>query len=570
MKKYAIKKHVPLSTGLYEHGFTEHPRPQLRRDNYELLDGYWDYEITDGGRKSSGGRIRVPFSPESDLSGVGRMLLPNQTLVYTRRFDALHGAGRTLLHFGAVDHICTVMINGHVVGGHEGGYLPFSFDITGYLNGGNELTVTVTDPTDTGEQPRGKQMLRDGKYFYTPQSGMWQSVWLERVPEKFIESIKLTPDIDNGKITLEVFPACDGEAEISYQKSTVAHMRICNGRGEAVLPDPHLWSPESPNLYDMRIGCGEDTVDTYFGMRKISIKDKKLCLNNKPYFQTGVLDQGYWPESLMTPPSDNAMIKDILLMKEMGFNMLRKHLKVEPARWYYHCDRLGMLVWQDVPSGGRRYSKWLTQIVPVVFQAKRRDARASKFGRHDKTETEKYRGFACAVVDTLYNAPSIVVWSIFNEGWGQFDSHNVTAAMRSHDGTRLFDATSGWFDQSPNISDFCSVHNYFRKITVPDDPRTVALTEFGGYSYREVGHEFLPGGSYGYKMFSSREDFSEGVTQLYESQIVPAKEKGLAACIYTQLSDVEKECNGLVTYDRKINKADPEKMAAVNAKLKDI
>lgn len=557
----------------------EYPRPQLVRDSYFNLNGQWNYRISQTAQgEGYDGTITVPFSPECLLSGVGRVLMPEETLVYNRTFNLPEGfiKDKTFLHFGAVDYICKVTLNGVDVGGHRGGYTPFSLDVSSAVREGeNTVTVSVTDPSDTGVQSRGKQKLNAGTgIWYTPQSGIWQTVWLESVNADYVHKVRFTPDIDNGRVCIEIFAGDYSEKAftvIKLKDKTVFEAETpVNEPFFADIPDQQLWSPENPVLYDVFVTIGEDTVMSYFGMRKFSQgRDKdgnfRLMLNNEPYFYNGLLDQGYWSDGMYTPPSDEAMIYDIELAKKLGFNMLRKHIKIEPLRWYYHCDRLGMICWQDMINGGGQYK--FSRIATLPFLGLGcDDSQYAKFAREDKAGRDEYYRDLADMIDTLYNSVCISLWTIFNEAWGQFDSKKVYEFVRSLDCTRTVDPASGWYDQKG--MDIKSVHKYFVKYRYKKDSfRPLALSEFGGYSIQVKDHVFTDK-IFGYKVFRDKDKFMKAFGKLYLGQIVPALKKGLAACVYTQLSDVESEINGLVTYDRKVVKVDPVKTAEICKLLK--
>lgn len=692
---------------------TEYPRPQLRRDNYTILNGYWNYCITkdDEWPSSFEEEILVPFSPESVLSGVGRQLQPDEILWYERVLPIVdvYEKYRCILHFGAVDQFCEVYVNKQKVTEHMGGYLPFSCDITSYLTEEkNILTVKVIDKSDTSYHSRGKQKRDRGGMFYTAQSGIWQTVWMEWVPDKYIEKIRITPLVDESAIYLEIIQntnniennpikepeiieslrefiesmentkgstneptgetaettkeqeqsgasvtntteevielagnhangdtaeeqnetiainteeipsvrataACknrDGnlfEADgfqytMAFQEEITAgsiyeryickqwkviyvddydihhedeyHIYIYAGdqliqsvtSKEPVMkipiPDAHLWSPEDPFLYDMIIIAGNDKVESYFAMRKVEVrKDSegipRIYLNNEVYFQNGLLDQGYWPDGLYTAPSDEAFIYDIKLAKDMGFNMLRKHLKIEPLRWYYHCDRLGMLVWQDMVNGGRDYNMLLVGYLPTLFPklaALVKDKHYRWFGRKDEEGRQEWLKECKDTVEHLYNCPSIVVWVPFNEGWGQFDSKQVYEMIKTVDKTRLIDHASGWFDQK--AGDFKSIHNYFHPLKVKSERRPVVFSEFGGFACYIPEHSYS-WQIYGYRIYLTTKELNNAYQKLMTNDMEKLKKRGLSAAVYTQLSDVEDEVNGLVTYDRKRCKVKP-------------
>ena len=552
----------------------EYPRPQLVRENWQCLNGRWDYAITETEEvpETWDGAIIVPFSPESLLSGVGKQLLPGKRLWYRREFafEKCKDGERLLLHFGAVDQHCSVYINGKKAGSHSGGYWPFYFDISGFLkNGENEVVVSVTDNTDTGDEAYGKQTLNRGEIWYTGQSGIWQTVWAERVPETYIQSVKITPHFKNAEVELELF-MCGAESvplganasvKIFDGEKAVAEGLFQNNRALVKMPDGFKsWSPESPFLYDLEIKAGKDSIRSYFGMREFGIIKGKagpvLSLNGKPIFHHGLLDQGYWSDGMYTPPSDEAMIWEIKTLKSMGFNMLRKHIKIEPLRWYYHCDKIGMLVWQDFVSGGGPYKDFVVKYAPWLgFNFKDGKSRYALHGRKSETGRKNFMRDAERTIDLLYNISSIAVWVPFNEGWGQFDASSAAALVRKKDAARLIDHASGYFDQ--RAGDFHSYHIYYKAFKPKKDKRgrVLALTEFGGFSLPVQEHmssDIL----FGYKMFKTKEELNEAVWKLYVKDVFPAIEKGLSASIYTQVSDVEDEINGLFTYDRKEIKFD--------------
>lgn len=565
----------------------EYPRPQLERKSWLCLNGEYDYAVTDSQADKPqcyDGKITVPFSIESAASGVNKPLKPEQRLWYRRFFtlpDEFAGK-RILLHFGAVDWQCSVWVNSVLIGEHTGGYNPFYFDITDALvQGENELVVKVFDPSDSGHQQRGKQVLKPVGFWYTATSGIWQTVWLEPVNYCRIESLRLTPDIDEVVLKIKVNHNCEcgGKifAEVLDGEKTIFSGEI-NAEDKIPVPDAKLWSPENPFLYTLKLtlDCNgeKDEVSSYFGMRKFSIvKDStgipRLALNNKPYFQRGLLDQGYWPESQLTPPSDEAMIFDIQKMKELGYNMLRKHIKAEPLRWYYHCDRLGMLVWQDMISGGQYIGNILAGVLPNInIHVKDNKYRAFKRGKPEWRE--EFRGELFGMVDNLYNSVSICCWVPFNEGWGQFDAKEIALSIKEHDPTRFVDHASGWHDQGG--PDFKSVHKYILPVHAPTKFRTAGrpyvLSEYGGYSWNIKDHAWNARRSFGYIMFSSREKLSKAYERLHERQIIPLIKKGLCATVYTQVSDVEFEVNGIYSYDREVLKLDKDTVIKINEKLK--
>ena len=567
-----------------EHPLPEYPRPQLRRNSYLNLNGIWEYAITKTAEKPAAmqGEIVVPFSPETPLSGVGHILQPDEYLWYRRSVTLPEGffrGGRLLLHFGAVDQRCTVWVNGQEAGSHTGGYLPFALDVTELIEGDAfTLELRVTDPTDTGSLSRSKQRLKNTGIWYTPQSGIWQTVWMECVPENYLRSLRITPKPEENAvhIRLEADDPAMAAVTICRDGGIIAEGQT-DENGESTLTIPaeelRLWSPEDPFLYDVSIVLpGGDKVESYFGMRAFGIgKDEKglprLLLNGKPYFQNGLLDQGYWSDGYYTAPSDEALIHDIAEMKRLGFNMLRKHIKVEPLRWYYHCDRLGMLVWQDMMNGGESYSP-LSIYVFSNLGLRVKDDRYRYFSRSDEAGRTHYYEELGQMIDLLYNTVSLALWVPFNEGWGQFDALKAAEFIRKRDDTRPIDHASGWYDQGGG--DIKSIHWYFRPYhhkQPPKEQRPICLTEYGGYNCAVPGHCWGEGAEFGYKKIADPAEFNRAFQKLMEEQIIPAKERGLAAAVYTQVSDVEGERNGLLTYDRKVCKANEAIFRAVNAKL---
>lgn len=585
-----------------DHVLEEYPRPLLMREDYQILNGWWDYAFTIDYKRPQQyeGRILVPFSPETALSGAGRQLKPDEYLWYRRNFnlpgrEREKGQNRILLHFGAVDQSCEVRINGHKVKRHTGGYLPFEVDISRYAQeSANELIVAVKDLSDTSYHSKGKQKLNAGGMFYTAQSGIWQTVWLEKVPETYIKEIKTVPDIEKKIIRIKVSSSysTDKKNVDKLSRNLPIEIKI---RKPGLYPDPvvkpsqistedmletavqavsdkwieipiesiSLWNCETPYLYYFEVKLGDDRAISYFAMRKFSLETKvheefpRICLNGEVQFQNGVLDQGYWPESLYTPPSDAAMIFDIQEMKKTGFNMVRKHLKIEPQRWYYHCDRLGIVVWQDMVNGGSYYKHWFVTYGATLLSWLRipmRDVYPRLLSREAKAGRLEFIREMKETIRLLGNHPSIAVWVIFNEGWGQFQTEDMTRIVRRLDPNRLIDQASGWFDQGGG--DFSSLHNYFFKLFIrPERERASVLSEFGGYSYREPGHcakEKL----YGYGICKNKKDLEKRFLERWQGvrNLIP---QGLSASIYTQWTDVEEEVNGVFTYDREVRKIEP-------------
>lgn len=555
---------------------TEYPRPQMRRNSYLNLNGRWEYAITDSDESPRhwDGTILVPFSPESALSGVGRSLQPGQTLWYRREVILPQGFipadGRLLLHFGAVDQEAAVYWNGRLLGRHMGGYNAFTLDATDALGPRNSLVVRVHDDTDASFHSRGKQKTRRGGIWYTPQSGIWQTVWMEAVPRHYIEGLRIVPLFDQSAVEVTVRCAQPLQCEATVDGRTVP---FTSGEAARIpMPDFRAWSPEDPYLYDLSVTLGEDRVESYFGMRKMEVRAdrggvKRLFLNGEPYFQSGLLDQGYWPDGLYTAPSDEALIYDIQTAKAMGFNLLRKHIKVEPMRWYYHCDRLGMLVWQDMPSGGGKY-RFSTITLPLVTGIHRRDNHYRAFARASSQGRGEYMDELEEMVGQLFNAPSVVLWVPFNEGWGQFDSTLVMERLRALDPTRPVDPASGWHDQG--VGELRSLHVYFKPFRFRRDRRgrALALSEFGGYNLRVDGHCFNQK-DYGYRRLPDAAALWRDFSRLYEREVLPAVPRGLCASVYTQLSDVEDELNGLMTYDRRVVKLDADEVRELNERLKE-
>ncbi len=676
-----------------DHVWQEYPRPSMVRDSYLNLNGYWDYAIlteeklpdclpaylaADGGEKWDG-QILVPFSPECALSGVNRILQPGEVLLYHRKIDcrdlltekkaeresaaeyALRQGERILLHFGAVDQECVIYVDGSKAGGHVGGYLPFTLDITDQAGNPEEehdLLVAVTDWTEERPHARGKQRLeRGGQFpslFYTPQSGIWQSVWMEKVPACYVQELLVKSLYDEAAAEVEIQVRCpdlnkawqpalcreektaarqkDGEnaasekavgadtaaEQESKEKPQQAHtvsIRISQGgyaegqteestekqiaasaqaqlrkekdgifffTARIPLPDFHPWSPEDPFLYDVEVSlpgasacAAGDRVTGYFAMRRFSVEKDgqgiwRLFFNNKPYFFNGVLDQGYWPESLMTAPCEEALAYDIRLLKTCGFNTIRKHIKVEPERFYYLCDRLGMFVWQDVPNGGGKYHMNFTTVLPnVLDRAVRRMGDGPKmygiYAREDAQGREQYYRDLQDMVRHLRRFPCIALWTAFNEGWGQFDARKAVKMIRQVDDTRFVNEACGWYDQGSG--DLYSIHNYWRRLRVrPQKDRVVALTEYGGFAWPVPEHMYSQD-KFGYQYYRSKEELTKAYGDALKRDVFPNLKKGLSAAIYTQTSDIETEINGLMTYDRAVTKMDERRLAKLHRAL---
>ncbi len=560
----------------------EHPRPQLERPRWLNLNGVWEHAFTATADPpvAYDGPIVVPFSPEAPLSGVGRQLRPDEWLWYRRSFvppDPPPG-GRVLLHFGAVDQSCTVWVNGHEVGRHTGGYLPFTLDVTDRLRGAGRdevLVLRVQDPSETGVGARGKQRLDRGTIWYTAQSGIWQTVWLEPVPAAYVEGLVLEPRLASGSVEVTVLAAAEGPAtvRISSGSTLVATAEVTPGSPTPVpLADIHPWTPDDPHLYDVEVTLGEDRVSSFFGLRSFGIgRDAggraRLLLNDEAVLHLGVLDQGYWPDGLLTPPSDAAMVHDITTMKSLGFTMLRKHVKIEPLRWYAHCDRLGMLVWQDMVNGGGRYRHLVTTL-PATRPVRVSDRWHALFHRADANGRDEFRAEVRATVELLRNVVSLAVWTPFNEGWGQFDAADIAREVSALDPSRQVNHVSGWVDQG--AGDIRSFHRYVRPFTMPlrdrrGKHRAVALTEYGGDSLRVEGHDWSES-EFGYHHRATGAELEQAFVELHR-RLLPAVRQGLAATVYTQLSDVEDELNGLLTWDREVLKIDPAVIRRVTAEL---
>ena len=537
-----------------------YPRPQMRRGNWINLNGVWDFSVN---YEAQGG-IRVPFCPESQLSGFGKHYEEGSLLNYTRSFTLPEGfhRGRVLLHIGAADQRADVFLNGKPVGSHQGGYETFTLDITDALtDGSNRLSICCVDDLEDQTYPYGKQVTPEkrGGMWYTPVSGIWQTVWLESVPEQYIQ--KLNIENRGYSVTISIEPKLDGKLHVK----DLGSFTMKDGMITITPENPNIWSPENPYLYEFTLETKEDRVDSYFAIRALEIKkigdSPRLCLNGKPYFFHGLLDQGYWPDGIFTPAKPECYAEDILAMKRLGFNTLRKHIKVEPEEFYYQCDKLGMIVFQDMVNNSD-YSFLRDTVLPTVGLQKLADNWLHPNLKGRKMFLEGME----ATIRQLKNHPSICYWTIFNEGWGQFESNVVYEICKKLDDTRFIDATSGWFRRE--LTDVDSRHVYFRKVKLKGDgKKPLVLSEFGGKTYKCDGHVFNPDKTYGYGGCDSLDALNEAVAKLYLEEVLPCVKKGLCAAIYTQVSDVEDEINGLLSYDRKVCKLKPETMLPIAESL---
>lgn len=554
----------------------EYPRPIMERTEWKNLNGLWDYAIIEKGKHSPSvfdGKILVPFAVESSLSGVAKTVGAEKELVYRRSFDVPSSwkGKKVLLHFGAVDWKTDVWVNDVKVGSHTGGFTPFSFDITEALQGkNNTLLVKVWDPTDKGYQPRGKQVSRPEGIWYTPVTGIWQTVWLEPVSESYIQDLRITPDIDNSLLSLKALVKDATSKDLVEVKVFDGQQLVAQGKsinGECVqvaMPEnAKLWSPESPFLYTLKVSLKQngklvDEVSSYAAMRKYSSKRDangivRLELNNKPLFQFGPLDQGWWPDGLYTAPTDEALLYDIQKTKDFGFNMIRKHIKVEPARWYTYCDKLGIIVWQDMPSGDRN-PEWQNRKYFEGTEMKR------------SAESEAcYRKEWKEIMDALYSYPCIGTWIPFNEAWGQFKTPEIVEWTKQYDPTRLVNPASG--GNHYTCGDMLDLHNYpAPELYLYDAQRATVLGEYGGIGWVVQGHIWEPDRNWGYIQFNSSKEVTDEYVK-YAEKLYDLIPRGFSAAVYTQTTDVEVEVNGLMTYDRKVIKLDEKRVREINRKL---
>lgn len=562
----APEKLIPLN---------EYPRPTLKRNNsHIILNGVWDFSPCEKGKEAVfNEKILVPFPPEALLSGIDKHYLEGTELHYRKSFTFPAGfnKGKILLHIGAVDQVATVYVNDKKVGEHIGGYTAFSFDITKYIvEGKNVLKIVAVDDLNDKSFPYGKQKVKRKGMWYTPVSGIWQTVWIETVPEKYVENIQIKTS--SNKVDIKT-NSCDGKVYIrassNENDNIICKAELKNGISSFEIENPIYWSPENPQLYYVTVEIYDDNsicdkVESYFAFRTLEIKKYNntsfLCLNGKPYFFHGLLDQGYWSDGIYTPASFECLVDDIKLAKSMGYNTLRKHIKLEPERFYYECDRLGMVVFQDMINNGS-YSFIRDTALPTIGMRSLNDKNLHK----DEKTRERFRSTTKEIIETLDKHPCVCLWTIFNEGWGQFDGNNMFDYVKSIDDTRFIDTASGWFRCSR--SDVESIHKYFKPYKHKRNEKPVVLSEFGGYSYKFDEHSFNLDNTYGYSSIDTKEQFEEAIVKLYTEQIIPAIKDGLCSDIYTQLSDVEDETNGFITYDRKVLKISTEVMMKIKDEI---
>ncbi len=540
--------------------WNEYPRPGFKRESYLCLNGEWELSSRYDNKTEFIGNINVPFTPETRLSGINREKRDGELYLYKKEveFASDFNRGRVILHFGAVDQICRVFVNEKFVGGHIGGYLPFSFDITDYIvEGKNVIEVEVIDELDT-ELSYGKQRRDRGGMWYTPLTGIWQTVWCESVPREYIKGIRVTPSLNSVHIDVD---APEGEKVLALDGK---EYRFDGSSIDIEVENPINWTPDNPHLYDFTLVFGEDKIESYFALRTVSIEERNgksfICLNGKPILCHGLLDQGYYSDGIYLPATPKGYEYDILTMKELGFNMLRKHIKIEPECFYYYCDKYGMLVFQDMVNSGT-YHYFVDTILPNIGIKRWFDRGATK---------ERSEMFACearATIDLLYNHPSVIYYTIFNEGWGQFEADRNYLELKAYDPSRVYDATSGWFWEKH--SDVHSEHIYMRALKLKArQGRPLILSEFGGYCWKVMENSFNLDNTYSYKDFKSIEEFENAFIALYDEQVIPhIKSQGLCGLVYTQVSDVEDETNGLLTYDRQVLKVNVDKVKAMSDRL---
>lgn len=536
---------------LTEQPWNVYPRPQMVRDSFICLNGEW--------KLGDNEKITVPFAPESLLSGINKRQKRLCVLNYFKEFTIPDGfmRGRVLLHFGAISRSASIRLNGHDICEHHGGYTPITVDITEHLEKTNSLDVLCVNSMFDQSYPYGKQCYKRGGMWYTPASGIWQTVWLESVPETYIKNLDI--EIDGNYVHITARGVSEGVVTLGGNDYPLHGGNCC-----IEIKEPHMWSPEDPYLYHFTVTAGEDRVRSYFALRTVETKEvngvARLCLNGKPYFFHGLLDQGYYSDGIFTPASPKCYEDDIMAMKSLGFNTLRKHVKIEPEQFYYDCDRLGMVVFQDMVNNGD-YSFLRDTALPTLGFKRRNDKKMHK----DKKSRGRFTEAMIETVELLKNHPCICYWTIFNEGWGQFNGSEMYQKLKSIDASRPIDTASGWFYVAE--SDIESPHVYFKPFVMPKSDKPVVLSEFGGYAFKIPEHSFNLEKTYGYKKFESREEFNAALEKLYREEIIPAAKAGLSGAIYTQLSDVEDETNGLLTYDRKVLKVDKERMLKIAEEL---
>ena len=561
----------------------EYPRPDLRRDSFLNLNGSWDFKFFSNHNIfiEYDKKITVPYPVESDLSGIGERVPDGMKMGYRKEFFFPEGfiKDKTILHFGGVDAICDVYFNRNFMFHHEGGYTPFSIDVTRFLRPNrNEIVVIVTDETSSN-YPIGKQKKKNGGIWYTPVSGIWQTVWMESVNFEYVRGIKYTPNVDNKEITISldvetITSNIEKEITISYKGKVINKTKTELDEVTIQLEKLYLWSPDSPNLYNVEVNMAGDVFTSYFGMRKYEVREvdgkEKVFLNNKPFFFHGLLDQGWYPDGLYTPKSYDVYRYELKKIKELGFNTLRKHIKIEPMIWYYLCDTIGIAVWQDFVNVGD-YKMLSDSIMPLLNSRKRK-----YFGKKvPEVAKESFVFHVEETVKALYNYPSIALWTVFNEGWGEFDLKKTTTMVKTLDSSRLVDSASGWFYRDDE-NDFDSHHIYFKKLDFEKKPlkatlnhkKPLIISEFGGYSLKIPNHVFDDSREFGYKKMDSMEEFNEAFKNLYEKEIIANLDKGIVATIYTQLSDVEEEINGILTYDRKVCKLNKDLAMDISNRLR--
>ena len=548
------------------HGY--HPTPQFKRNGYLSLNGEWDFALNESGICSEySEKILVPFCPESSLSGIEKAVLPSHFMHYRKMFTIPEGFGeRIVLHFGAVDQTSEVYLNGKLLGRNEGGYIPFAFDITeGLIEGENELVVVVRDGLDH-KYPYGKQKYKRGGMWYTPVSGIWQSVWLEATPKLYVEDIKITPYEKGVKIAVT---GGDKHKKITLNES--GEIFEFDGSFTNIEPkELKLWTPESPHLYDFTLECGKDVIESYFAVRWIDVREvagvNRICLNGKPYLFNGMLDQGYYPDGIFMPATEEGYVDDIKLTKALGFNMLRKHIKIEPMIFYYLCDKMGVAVFQDMVNNGT-YHFVRDTVLPTVSTVYLQCLNDKSFSKNAEVR-EIFENTMYRTLDLLYNTPSVVYYTVFNEGWGQFCADEMYDKMKNFDSTRVVDSTSGWFRK--HKSDVDSRHIYFRALKPKKlDGRPLVISEFGGYAHGVEGHTYGED-IYGYRVMKTKKEYEDAVCKLYETEVKDLVKNGASAFVYTQVSDVEDEINGFVTYDRQVVKIDADRLKRINDELKNI